>query len=973
VNGSSANCGSEACSALPGRVGAKARVFLMTDSLETGGSERQFVALARSLEGGVFTTELGCLQRKGAFRDAAGEIAEFPTGGSFCSWRAQVSRLQLARHLMAKGTSVVHSFDFYSNLMLIPSAKWSRIPVVIGSQRQLGDRLTRLQSAAQIGAFHLCDRIVCNSCAAGQRLIQSGLSEGKVVVIPNGLPAEAFERLQPVLRRQPGRVRISYVARMNDPAKNHRGFLRTAARLASRFPSIEIVLVGDGPLRSGLEEPSRQLGLGDRIRFLGERRDMAAILASVDISVLFSFSESMPNVILEAMAAGVPVVASRVGGAPEVIRDRETGILVKSGDEEELARAIGTLVEQPSLRLEYGRRGRQLAQDNFRMERVSRRYEELYTSVLEEKTVSARRARMFPGPSPLRPRQIRVALVAASPRWVGGQGVQADLLVRHWRDDPAVAIHFIPIDPALPGWLRWVERIPWLRTCARMPFYGAALWRGIRNADIVHIFSAAYWSFLLVVVPAWLLAQLHGAKSLIHYHSGEAPDHLSRSRIARRILRGADCVIVPSEYLAAGFREFGLETRIVPNLVDWRQFSFRLREPLRPRLICPRGFHPYYGVDTVVRAFRVIRGQYPGARLCLVGKGATERRTRDLVAELGINGVEFVGAVPHKEIGSYYDENDIFINASWLDNSPVSILEAFASGTPVVTTAPEGIRYLVEHERTGLLCEPADWGALGENVLRLLREPTLAVRLSRNARAESQRYCWEQVRPKWLEAYRSLCAMECLSERQRTHTPRLRQGFTVFFTGLSGSGKSTIANELSAQMMERECRPVTLLDGDAVRKLLSSELGFSREHRDMNILRIGFVASEITKHGGITICAVIAPFDAVRRQVRSAVQSHGGFVLVYLSTPLETCEQRDPKGLYAKARAGLIQNFTGISDEYEIPEDADLTIDTREGTPETAAQEILMYLERRGFLRARPWGNPREMNAKNQPLEAVAR
>jgi L-malate glycosyltransferase len=766
VNGSGANGGSEPCSALPGRLGAKARVFLMTDSLETGGSERQFVALARSLEGGVFTTELGCLQRKGALRDAAGEIAEFPTGGSFCSWRAQVSRLQLARHLLAKGTSVVHSFDFYSNLMLIPAAKWSRIPVVIGSQRQLGDRLTGLQSAAQIVAFRLCDRIVCNSRATAQKLIQSSLSESKVVVIPNGLPAEVFDRLPPALPRQPGRLRISYIARMNDPVKNHRGFLCSAARLASRFPSIEIVLVGDGPLRPGLEELSSQLGLGDRIRFLGERRDMTAILASVDISVLFSFSESMPNVILEAMAAGVPVVASRVGGVPEVIRDTETGILVKAGDEEELARAIGTLVEQPSLRLEYGQRARQLAQDNFRMERISRRYEELYASVLEEKTVRGRRVRVFSTPTPLGPRKFRVALVAASPRWIGGQSVQADLLVRHWRDDPAVAIHFIPIDPALPRWLRWVECIPWLRTCARMPIYYVALWRGIRNADIVHVFSASYWSFLLAVVPAWLLAQLHGAKTLIHYHSGEARDHLFRSGIARRVVRGTECVIVPSEYLVAVFREFGLQTRIVPNLVDWHQFAYRLREPLRPRLICSRGFHPYYGVDAVIRAFRVVQGHCPGARLCLVGKGAAEQRIRELVAEFGINGVEFAGAVPHKEIGRYYEENDIFVNASWLDNAPVSILEAFASGTPVVTTAPEGIRYLVEHERTGLLCKPGDWTALAENILRLLCEPALAVSLSRNAHAECQRYLWGQVRPMWLEVYRSVCAMESLSREQ---------------------------------------------------------------------------------------------------------------------------------------------------------------------------------------------------------------
>ena len=166
---------------------------------------------------------------------------------------------------------------------------------------------------------------------------------------------------------------------------------------------------------------------------------------------------------------------------------------------------------------------------------------------------------------------------------------------------------------------------------------------------------------------------------------------------------------------------------------------------------------------------------------------------------------------------------------------------------------------------------------------------------------------------------------------------------------------------------------MTLLDGDIVRKGLSSELGFSREHRDINILRIGFVAGEITKHGGVTICAVIAPFDAVRRQVRSAVQCHGGFVLVYLSTPLETCERRDPKGLYARARAGLVENFTGISDDYEIPEDADLVVDTREGTPEAAAQQILLYLERRGYLPGRSRSNPREIAARNQPVEAAGR
>lgn len=191
---------------------------------------------------------------------------------------------------------------------------------------------------------------------------------------------------------------------------------------------------------------------------------------------------------------------------------------------------------------------------------------------------------------------------------------------------------------------------------------------------------------------------------------------------------------------------------------------------------------------------------------------------------------------------------------------------------------------------------------------------------------------------------------EVAEELRRSHPPRHRQGFTVFFTGLSGAGKSTIANALLVKFLEAGGRPVTLLDGDIVRKNLSSELGFSKEHRDLNIRRIGFVASEITKNGGIAICAPIAPYDSVRKEVRSMIEPLGGFTLVHVATPLEVCEQRDRKGLYAKARAGIIKEFTGISDPYEEPEDAEVVIDTTDTSPEEAAQAILLHLEREGYV-----------------------
>lgn len=193
---------------------------------------------------------------------------------------------------------------------------------------------------------------------------------------------------------------------------------------------------------------------------------------------------------------------------------------------------------------------------------------------------------------------------------------------------------------------------------------------------------------------------------------------------------------------------------------------------------------------------------------------------------------------------------------------------------------------------------------------------------------------------------------EVIAELRKVRPPRNEQGVTLFFTGLSGSGKSTLAKILYAKFIEAGGRPVTLLDGDMVRLNLSSELGFSKAHRDLNVRRIGFVASEITKNGGVAICAPIAPYTSTRRAVRELIEQHGAFIEIHVATPLEVCESRDRKGLYAKARQGLIPEFTGISDPYEVPERPELLINTAELSPMQAAQEILLYLLSAGYLEA---------------------
>ncbi len=730
-------------------------IFLMTDTFNTGGSERQFAALAQALNPTAFRLQLGCIQKQGAFQEGLGDVPEFPLKGSLYHLQSMQTRFRLARHLRHNHIAIAHAFDFYTNLTLVPAARLARVPVVIGSQRQLGDLLSPSKFRAQLMMFHWCDTVICNSRAAADRLIEEGLPERKIAVIGNGLPPSAFAETAVALPRRPGILRVGMIARMNTPAKNHRLLLQAAARLRGKFPSLEFVLVGDGPLRLELESEAEKLGIRDQILFLGDRRDIPAVLASLDLSVLPSSSESLSNAIIESMAAGVPVVASRVGGNPELVTETR-GALVPPNDVQSLADAIERILRDGPLRNDLGRNAKQFAQANFTIDNMRRRHEELYTALLEKKRWRSKSIAVGSVHPEKKTAPLKVAIVAASLRYVGGQSVQAELLLRNWKNDPDVRAELIAIDPAFPRGLAWVDRVPLLRTIVREPLYLMALWRGLKDADIAHIFSASYWSFLVAPTPAWLIARLRGKKTLIHYHSGEARDHLQRFRCARPVLKKAGRLVVPSGFLVDVFHEFGLKAEVVPNIVDLSQFSFRLRNPLRPHLVCTRGFHTYYSIDVVVRAFAEIAHEFPNVQLDLVGGGPEEAKIRDLVKELNLSGVNFCGVASRQEISRFYDRADIFINASRLDNMPVSILEAFASGTPVVTTAPEGMRYLVDDGRTGLLSEVGDAKALAQNVIRLLRDPDLAARLASNAGVESRRYSWPVVREQWLEVYRSL-------------------------------------------------------------------------------------------------------------------------------------------------------------------------------------------------------------------------
>jgi glycosyltransferase involved in cell wall biosynthesis len=355
-------------------------------------------------------------------------------------------------------------------------------------------------------------------------------------------------------------------------------------------------------------------------------------------------------------------------------------------------------------------------------------------------------------------RKLKIAIVAPSLRYVGGHSVQADLFLRHWRDDPDAETIFVAIDPPLPNWIGRARKIRGLRTLLREPLYFIDLWRALAHVDIAHIFASSYWSFLIAAAPAWLIAKLRGARTLLNYHSGDARDHLTRFRSAPFVMSRVDELVVPTRYLTDVLGEFGLRAVVVPNLVDLAQFRYRARRPLRPHLICSRGFSAYYSVDVVVRAFAEVKRDHPDATLALLGEGPLEGEIRRLVADLNLAGVTFTGVVSRERIGDAYARADIFINGSSVDAQPVSVIEAFRAGTPVVTTSPEAMPYLVEHERTGLLAPVGDTKALAANVIRLLRDSDLAATIAENACRESCKYDWDVVRGQWLNLYRSMLA-----------------------------------------------------------------------------------------------------------------------------------------------------------------------------------------------------------------------
>ncbi|HJZ74986.1 MAG TPA: glycosyltransferase family 4 protein [Vicinamibacterales bacterium] len=364
--------------------------------------------------------------------------------------------------------------------------------------------------------------------------------------------------------------------------------------------------------------------------------------------------------------------------------------------------------------------------------------------------------------------RIRVLLVAPSLQILGGQAVQATRLLSAISKDPSVTIDFQPLDPQLPAALGFVKHMKFVRTVVTWLEYVGILLLRARHYDILHVFTAAYTSYMLWTIPALAVAKFYGKSIVVNYRDGQAEDHLRNWRTALPTIRRMDAIISPSGFLVDVFAKFGVRIQSISNILDVGTFTYRRRRELRPVFLHNRILEPLYNVPCTLRAFQIVQQHYPAASLTVAHSGPLRTSLEALAAELGLRNTRFIGRVPHAEVAALYDAADVYLTSPDIDCMPGSILECFASGLPVVATRAGGIPYIATDQETALLVPIGDHAAMAEAALRYLRDPDLVERITLNARNSCDRYTEAPVRDAWVALYRRLVSRPEF-DAQRSH------------------------------------------------------------------------------------------------------------------------------------------------------------------------------------------------------------
>lgn len=359
---------------------------------------------------------------------------------------------------------------------------------------------------------------------------------------------------------------------------------------------------------------------------------------------------------------------------------------------------------------------------------------------------------------------IPILLIAPSAAIVGGQSVQAADLLAALRGVPGLEMSFFPLDQRLPG---SIARVPYLRTLVSLILYIARLAWAARKACILHIFTAGLSSYSLWTIPALLIGKLYRKKLIVHYHDGQAEQHLTQWRTAKPTLLMADAIVTPSGFLVDVFERHGIEAQFIFNVIDVSWFRYRRRCKLRPRFLSNRGLEPLYNIECTLRAFALIQQRYPEATLTVAHDGYHRPVLEELAEELKLQNTRFIGRVAHNEVAALYDEVDVYLTSPNIDNMPVSLLECLASGLPIVATRAGGIPYIVRDGETALLVDINDHEAMASRAMDLLEDEDLVEHLTDRGLNEVKRYHWAPVRDQWAALYRDLAAPALISAHSK--------------------------------------------------------------------------------------------------------------------------------------------------------------------------------------------------------------
>jgi L-malate glycosyltransferase len=353
---------------------------------------------------------------------------------------------------------------------------------------------------------------------------------------------------------------------------------------------------------------------------------------------------------------------------------------------------------------------------------------------------------------------IRILLVAPSQDILGGQSVQATRLLASLRKEPSLHLDFQPINPRFPAALGWLKRIKYVRTLTAFALYASQLGARAWRYDVLHVFTAAYTSYMFWSLPALFFAKLYSKIIILNYRDGQAEDHLRNWKTALPTLRRMDAIVAPNPFLIGVFAKFDLKIGCISNIIDASEFKFRARSKIAPVFLHNRILEPLYNIPCSLRAFQMVQRRYPDARLTIAHDGPSRGELEDFARELGLRNTEFVGRVPHAKIADLYDAADIYLTSPDFDCNPGSVLESFASGLPVVATNTGGIPFIATDNQTALLIPCGDHEAMARAALRLLEDPELVARITRNAREECKKYGEDSVRRQWTQLYRQLAS-----------------------------------------------------------------------------------------------------------------------------------------------------------------------------------------------------------------------